>query len=85
MLSMKINMKMRQKKKKCTRFRGLSFDVHEVLLDRARTIGDFSLMTRFDASMSVEQILAKLCGISIEEAADRIKRNHAADKDASSK
>ena len=50
-------------------------DLHRVILERAQSCEDVSSFTRFDSSMSVEQILASLLNISLDQAKEIIANN----------
>lgn len=51
------------------------FDPHGVLAERAATCGDVSNMTCITAGMTLEEILAKLLGVPVADAAGILAKN----------
>jgi hypothetical protein len=53
------------------------FDPHGILAERAATAWDVSTMTCITAGMTLEEVLAKLLGVTVEEAARVLAQNEA--------
>jgi len=59
------------------------FDPHGVLAERAATAWDVSNMTCITAGMTLEEVLAKLLGVPVDEAARVLAESQAQPTDGS--